>query len=439
VVLRDGSTVHVRPVRKTDSEEIYRFLSAVSSESIGFRFFAAANLRWAADWSVDVDYADRVGLVAESGSPREVIAHAAYIRIDADRAEVAFLVDDAWQGRGISTILLAHLADLARQHGITTFVADVLPANHRMIEVFRQSGFSVEVRSTRDAIRVRFSILVSPQVTASFEERDRTAAVAAVARVLRPRSVAVIGASGRRGTVGEALLHNLISADFAGAVYAVNEHGGRVQALAAVRSPLELPEPVDLAVIAVPAARVLAAARDCVTAGARALVVISAGFAEIGADGAGRQQELVEICRDAGVRLVGPNCLGVLNTAAAVRLNATFAPHQAAAGPIGFLSQSGGLGVAIIEAAARLGVGLSSFVSVGNKADLSANDFLQYWEQDADTAVALLYLESFGNPRKFARVARRFARAKPLIAVKSGRSAAGARATASHTVWPPPT
>jgi acetyl coenzyme A synthetase (ADP forming)-like protein len=433
VVLRDGSTVHVRPVRNRDREGVYRFLSGVSPESIGFRFFGATNLEWASDWSVDVDYADRFGLVAESGSPPEIIAHGVYVRIDADRAEVAFLVADAWQERGISTIMLAHLADLARQHGITTFAADVLPANHRMIDVFRQSGFAVEVRSTRDAIRVRFPISISAELTASFEERDRTAAVAAVANVLRPRSVAVIGASRHRGTVGEELLHNLIAADFTGALYAVNEHGGPVQGLDALRSPLELPEPVDLAVVAVPAARVLETVRHCVTAGARALVVISAGFAEIGGEGARRQRELVEVCRDAGVRLVGPNCLGVLNTAPEVRLNATFAPHQAAAGPIGFLSQSGGLGIAIIEAAARLGVGLSTFVSVGNKADLSGNDFLQYWEQDPATDVALLYLESFGNPRKFGRVARRFARAKPVIAVKSGRSAAGARATASHT------
>jgi acyl-CoA synthetase (NDP forming) len=186
-------------------------------------------------------------------------------------------------------------------------------------------------------------------------------------------------------------------------------------------------------VVAVPAAGVVAVARDCAAAGVRALLVISSDFAESGAAGARRQRELLDVCRGAGIRLVGPNCLGVLNTAPQVRLNATFAPAVSVPGHVGFMSQSGGLGIAIIEAAGRLGLGLSSFVSVGNKADLSGNDFLQYWEQDPGTELALLYLESFGNPRKFARIARRVASRKPIIAVKSGRSAAGARATSSHT------
>jgi acetyl coenzyme A synthetase (ADP forming)-like protein len=433
VVLRDGSTVHVRPVREADREAVYAFLSGISQESIGFRFFAAANLNWATNWTVDVDYSERYGLIAETGSPSRIIAHAAYVGIDKHRAEVAFLVADEWQGRGISTILLAHLAEVAERHGFEAFTAEVLPANHRMIQVFRESGFAVAVRSTRDAIEIEFPLSMAPPARARFYERDRSAAVAAVTSVLAPHSVAVIGASRRRGTIGGELLNNLIAAGFQGSLYAVNEHGGRVQTLEAYRSAADLPEPVDLAVVVVPAGRVLDAARECVASGVRSLVVISAGFAELGNEGIRRQQELMRICREAGIRVVGPNCLGVLNTADEVRLNATFAPHQAAAGRIGFLSQSGGLGIAIIEAAARLGVGLSSFVSVGNKADLSGNDFLQYWEQDPSTDVALLYLESFGNPRKFARVARRVSRAKPVIAVKSGRSPAGARATASHT------
>lgn len=433
VVLRDGSTVHVRPVRVEDRDEMRAFLSGVSSDSIWFRFFSAANLDWATNRSLDVDYRKRYGLVVETGSPRRIIAHAAYVWIDDDRAEVAFLVGDAWQGHGIATILLAHLAESASSQGLTTFVADVVPGNHRMIQVFRDSGFAVDVRPTPDAIRIEFPTSLSPDATARFQARDRTASVAAVKRVLSPRSVAVVGASRRRGTVGGALLHNLIEAEFAGSLYAINEHGGSVQGMTAYRSPAELPGHVDLAVIAVPAERVLDAARGCIAAGARALVVISAGFAEVGETGRQRQHELLDLCRESGVRLVGPNCQGVLNTAADVRLNATFAPHQSQPGSIGFLSQSGGLGIAIIEAAAGPGVGLSSFISVGNTADLSGNDFLQYWEQDPHTAVALLYMETFGNPRKFARIARRVGATKPVIAVKSGRSAAGARGAASHT------
>ncbi len=433
VVLRDGSTVHVRPVRAGDEAAIRAFLTTVSPESIAFRFFGMPNLEWVTTWSVDVDYADRFALVAESGTPPLIIAHAAYVRERAERAEVAFLVADAWQGRGISTILLAHLAGLAEQHGISTFTAQVLPANHRMIEVFRESGFPVELRSSPDAIGIELPTSLSSEALARFEERERTAAVAAVRSVLEPRSVAVIGASRRRGTIGGEILHNLLSAGFNGAVYAVNDHADVVQSLPAYRSVGDVPAEVDLAVVVVPAEHVVGVARDCAAAGVHALLVVSSGFAEAGAEGARRQEELLEVCRGAGIRIVGPNCLGVLNTASQVSLNATFAPHPALAGSLGFMSQSGGLGIAIIEAAGRLGIGLSSFVSVGNKADLSDDDLLRYWEQDDGTDAALLYLESFGNPRRFARIAPRFARRKPLLAVKSGRSTAGARATSSHT------
>ena len=433
IALRDGSTVHVRPVRSGDKAAIRRFLDGVSPESIGFRFFGAADLDWVSDWSVNVDYADRFGLVAESGTPRCIIAHAVYVRENPERAELAFLVADAWQGKGISTVLLAHLAAVAEEHGISTFTAEVLPHNHQMIMVFRESGFPVERRSTPDAISIELPTSLSAGALARFDERERTAAVAAVRSFLEPRSVAVIGASRRRETVGGAILHNLISSQFRGAVYAVNKQAEVVQSMPAYHSVGDIPVRIELAVVVVPAEEVPKIARECAVAGVRALLVISAGFAEAGAEGARRQRELVDVCRDAGMRLVGPNCLGVLNTAPDVSLNATFAPHQATPGRVGFMSQSGGVGIAIIEAAARLGIGLSSFVSVGNKADLSGNDFLRYWEQDARTDVALMYLESFGNPRKFARIAPRFARRKPLLAVKSGRSAAGARATSSHT------
>jgi acetyl coenzyme A synthetase (ADP forming)-like protein len=257
--------------------------------------------------------------------------------------------------------------------------------------------------------------------------------VAAVRSFLEPHSVAVIGASRRRGTIGGEILHNLIVGGFSGELYAVNRETDRVQGLPAYHSVGDIPDEVELVVIVVPAERVIAVSRECAAAGVHALLVISAGFAECGAEGSHRQRKLLEVCRDAGMRMVGPNCLGVLNTAPGVGLNATFAPSEAAPGNVGFMSQSGGLGIAIIEAASRLGVGLSSFVSVGNKADLSGNDFLQYWEQDPSTELALLYLESFGNPRKFARIARRVSARKPILAVKSGRSAAGARATSSHT------
>ncbi len=433
IILRDGSTLHVRPVCTQDAQAIRAFLEAVSRDSISFRFFGIPDLDWVTNWAVDVDYADRYALVAETGSPARIVAHAAYIRSAPERAEVAFLVADELQGHGIATTLLAHLATAAEQNGITTFTAEVMGANHRMLETFRESGFPVDIRASPESLEIELPTSVTPAARARFEERDRVATVAAVRSVLEPRSVAVVGASRTPGTVGHTVLRNVLSAGFSGPVYAVNPSADEVQGLPAHPSVSAIADDVDLAVIVVPAEQVVGVARDCAAAGVRTLVVISSGFAETGAAGAARQRELLEICRAAGIRVVGPNCLGVINTDPGVRLNATFATRPPLPGPVGFMSQSGGLGIAIIEAASRLGLGLSSFVAVGNKSDLSGNDMLSYWEQDPNTKVALLYLESFGNPRKFARIAPRFSRRKPLLAVKSGRFAAGARATGSHT------
>jgi acetate---CoA ligase (ADP-forming) len=433
VGLRDGSSIHVRPVRDTDRTAIRRFFESLSSESIYLRFFGAPDLDWVTNWSVDVDYADRYALVATAGPDHAIVAHGAYMRIDDDRAEVAFVVADAWQEHGIATIMLAHLAATAEAHGISVFNAGVMPANHRMIQVFRDSGFALQLRSRRDAIEIDFPTSLSDDARERFGDRERIAAAAAVRSFLAPRSIAVIGASRRPTSVGGEILGNIIRGGFAGAVYPVNPRAGTIRGLVAYASIGELPEAVELAVVAVPAAVVNDAARQCGAAGVRALLVISAGFAEAGHDGAARQRELLAICRDCGMRLIGPNCLGVLNTAEDVRLDATFAAHSPPPGNVGFFSQSGGLGIAMIEASERLGIGISSFVSVGNKADVSGNDLLEYWEQDPATEVVLLYLESFGNPRRFARIARRVGASKPIIAVKSGRSPAGARATSSHT------
>jgi len=434
VALRDGSTLHLRPVNAEDRSAIRAFLEGLSRESIGFRFFGAVNLDWATDWSVEIDPAQRYALVATAGTEHTIVAHGAYIHTGEERAEVAFMVSDAWQGYGIATIMLAHLAAVAEEHGIAVFTAEVLPHNRRMIDVFRDSGFPVEQHAKSDIIEIELPTSLSPQALERFDERQQTAAIAALRSFLQPRSVAVIGASRRRRTVGGEILHNLLSGGFTGTVYPVNSGAVHtVQGRRAYARVRDLPEPVDLAVVAVPAAHVAEVARECAAAGVRGLLVISAGFAETGAEGLARQQELLRICRDSGMRLIGPNCLGVLNAAPDVRLDATFAERAPLPGRVGFLSQSGGLGIAILEAAERLGLGLSSFVSIGNKADISGNDLLEYWELDPGTDVVLLYLESFGNPRRFARIARRVSASKPIVAVKSGRSPAGARATSSHT------
>ncbi|HEX2467587.1 MAG TPA: GNAT family N-acetyltransferase [Solirubrobacterales bacterium] len=433
VVLRDGSTAHVRPIRASDREALHAFYEALSPDSRAFRFFSGAvDLDEIAATAVDVDYNDRYGLVATSGG-QTVVAHALYFKLDAEHAEVAFAIADRLQGRGLGTILLAHLAELAEDHGVRSFEASVLPQNHRMIEVFRESGFPIEVRAQPGEIAVELPTSFSAEAIERFEQRDRIAAVAAVSAFLQPASVAVIGASRRRGSVGGEVFHNLLSSGFEGPVYPVNASADVVQSVAAYRSILSVPGPVELAVIAVPADSVPDAARECAEKGVRALIVLSAGFGETGPEGARRQGALLDVCRDAGMRLVGPNCLGALNTSAGASLNATFAPGFPPAGPVGFLSQSGALGLAMIEHALEAQIGLSSFASIGNRADISGNDLIEYWEQDSETRVVLLYLESFGNPRRFARIARRVGRHKPIVAVKSGRSAAGARATTSHT------
>jgi acetate---CoA ligase (ADP-forming) len=434
VALRDGATVRVRPMRAEDEDGLHALFDDLSPDSRWYRFFsAAADLHQAASFFAALEPEQGRGLVAVAGSDERLVAHASYVRESASRAELAFEVADDWHGHGIATVLLAHLAELAASDGIATFTAVVLPDNHRMVRVFRDSGFAVDVSSVPGELRVEMPAALGDDARARFEDRERLAAAAAAAHVLRPASIAVIGASRKPGSIGAAVLGNLRAAGYRGRLAVVHPRGEAFDDLIAHRSIADVPGPVELAVIAVKAEAVAGVARECGAAGVRALVVLSAGFAEVGAAGAARQGELLALCRATGMRLVGPNCLGVMNTAADVGLNASFAPVAPTPGRVAFASQSGAFGIAAVAEAARRGLGLSSFVSTGNKADLSGNDLLQHWEGDQGTDVIGLYLESFGNPRRFGRIARRVGAAKPVVAVKSGRSAAGARAAASHT------
>jgi acetyl coenzyme A synthetase (ADP forming)-like protein len=434
VALRDGSTVYVRPTRAADEPAILAFLAGLSDESRYFRFFSGApNLKEAAHRAAVSDLQERCNLIALAGAGPTIVAQAGYVRNETDRAEVAFAVADTFQGRGISTILLGQLAEIAQAVGISTFDASVLSENHRMIGVFRESGFKVSTHASAGVIELEFPTSLRPEALERFAGREQMAARAALEHVLAPTSVAVIGASRTRGTIGAELFHNLVANGFNGPAYPVNPSAPVVQSVVAYPTVLDIPGPVDLAVIAVPAVHVVETARQCAKKGVKSLVVISSGFAESGGEGASRQADLLAVCREAGMRLVGPNCMGVINMAPEVSMNATFGPAMPPPGRVGFMSQSGALGLAVIDYAKSLGLGLSWFISAGNKADLSGNDVLHYAETDPHTDLVLLYLESFGNPRKFARIARRVARSKPIIAVKSGRSTAGARATSSHT------
>lgn len=434
VVLRNGSTVTVRPVRADDEVGIARFFVGLSLESRVFRFFAAiANADSLARNMAHVDYRSRYGIVALAGPEDAIVGHAMYAQTETRKAELALAVADAYQGLGLGTILLGQLAEAAASAGFDVLEAIVKPENHRMLEMLRESGFPVEARSEPGEVHAEIPAVLTHEGLRHFEDRERLSAVAAVTHLLAPRSLAVIGASRQRGTIGAELFHNIVATNFKGPVYPVNPSAETIDGVKAYGSVADISGDVELAVIAVPAAAVPEVARQCAAKGVRAMVVISAGFAEAGAAGVELQRQLVDICRRAGIRLVGPNCMGIINTAPGVSMDATFAPDRPVHGDIGFLSQSGGLGIAVMAHAQALGSGISSFVSVGNKADLSGNDFLQYWETDPETRLIMLYLESFGNPRKFARIARRVSRSKPILAVKGGRSPAGSRATSSHT------
>jgi acetyl coenzyme A synthetase (ADP forming)-like protein len=435
VVLRDGSTVRIRPARPKDLARVQDYLLGLSPETRRLRFWTVAvDVGELARKIVDVDYQDHLTmLVLRGGDEGTMIGGAQYSRIDGGRAEIGMSVADEWQGRGIGSILLGQLAQAAAERGVTIFVAEVLPENHGMIGVFRESGFPLSIRALPGEIEVEFPVSLTEEAVEQFERRETAASVSAMRTFLSPRSVAVVGASRDRSSIGGQLFHNLLAEEFNGPVYPVNPKAEVVHGVPAYPSIEKVPGPVDVAFIVVPAAFVLQVARECGEKGVRGLVVISSGFAEVGGDGPVRQRELVEICRAYGMRIIGPNCMGIVNTDPEVRLNGTFASIFPPPGRVGFLSQSGALGLAVMQHAAELGLGLSSFVSVGNKADISGNDLVAYWGEDERTDVILLYLESFGNPRRFARLAREVGRRKPIVAVKSGRSAAGARAAASHT------
>ncbi|MFG3498199.1 GNAT family N-acetyltransferase [Streptomyces sp. NPDC047928] len=450
VVLRDGGTARIRPIMTDDADRLVSFYEQVSDESKYYRFFAPYPRLSAKDVHrfTHHDYVDRVGLAATVGG--EFIATVRYDRINergrpatapADEAEVAFLVQDAHQGRGVASALLEHIAAVARERGIRRFAAEVLPANNKMIKVFTDAGYT-QKRSFEDgAVRLHLDLEPTDRSLAVQRAREQRAEARSVQRLLAPGSIAVVGAGRSPGGVGRTVLRNLVDAGFSGRVYAVNRAlpegppGGppaTMDGVPAYRSVADIGEPVDLAIVAVPAQRVPEAVADCGEHGVQGLVVLSAGYAESGAPGLERQRELVRQARSYGMRIIGPNAFGVINTSPDVRLNASLAPQLPARGRVGLFTQSGAIGIALLAGLHRRGAGVSSFISAGNRADVSGNDILQYWYEDPDTDVVLLYLESIGNPRKFTRLARRTAAVKPVVVVKGARHSGSA--PAGHAV-----
>ncbi|MGH2640936.1 MAG: GNAT family N-acetyltransferase [Actinomycetota bacterium] len=435
VVLRDGRTVHLRPARSEDQGIVEDYLIGLSDESRRLRFWSTSiDVTDLAAKAVRPEYPDHLTLLAVTGiDAGHVVGGAQFIRENATRAELSVSVSDELQGSGLGSLLVGNLVDAAYGAGIGVLEAKVLPENHRMIDVFRQSGFPISIRAKPGAVSVEIATAPTEVALTRFEEREAVAAASAVRTILEPETVAVIGASRDETSIGGRLLRNLLTHPFHGTVYPVNPSAPAVQGVKSYATIEDVPGPVDVAFIAVKSSLVAEVAEACGRRGVRGLVVISAGFAEIGGDGPARQRELVEICRRWGMRLVGPNCMGVVNTDPEVALNGTFATIAPEAGSVGFLSQSGAVGLAVMSETRRRDIGLSSFVSIGNKADISGNDMLSYWEDDARTNVVLLYLESFGNPRRFSHLARRIGKRTPIVAVKSGRTQAGQRAAGSHT------
>jgi len=375
-------------------------------------------------------------IVGEVGGQLHVVA--GYRRTEAtgeDRAEVAMAVAPGFEGRGIGTRALELLAAQARSEGVRTFEAWVPRGDRTVVDLFASSGFEVSQRDDAhaDVLCVSLGLGPTPAFLDRSAARAREAASASMRSFFEPVGVAVIGVNRERGRIGSEVFHNLLAADCAVPVYPVHPDGGEIEGRQAYARVGDIPGEVDLAVVVVPATLVLDVVEQCIVKGVKALVVISAGFGEVGAEGRALEATLLDTVRQAGVRMVGPNCMGLLNTDPAVRLNATFSPVYPPVGGVAMSTQSGALGLAILDYARQLGLGISTFVSVGNKADVSSNDLIQYWADDPHTRVILLYLESFGNPRNFSQIARRVARVKPIVAVKSGRSSAGVRAASSHT------
>ena len=437
-VLRDGDSIHIRAIRPDDRERLLQHFSELSENSKYHRFFGIK--RRLGDDEVErltrLDFVSHVGLVAtlRDGDHERFIGVARYVRgTEPARAEVAFAILDEHQGRGIGTVLLEHLSGIARASGITEFEADVLGDNSRMLDVFAKSGFRVRRVASSGVIHVAFSTEETEEFTQASHTRERTAAAQSVAWILRPRSVAVIGASRDVNKIGGAITANLRQAGFTGSIYLVNPNASEIQGIRCYPSVAAIGQPIDLAVITVAANSVEERLAECASAGAHGVVVITSGFGELGVAGRAVERRMVDLVRRSGMRMVGPNCMGVLNTDPAIKLNATFAPGEPPVGNIGMFSQSGALGIAILGHLRRRGLGLSSFISAGNRADISNNDLIAYWAEDPQTAVIVLYLESVGNPRKFAQLARDAALRKPIIAVKSGRSVAGKRAATSHS------
>ena len=433
VFLKNGQGLFLKPATIADKTDITSFMSRLSQESLRMRFMAAVS-----HVSEDIinnlcngNFKDSGCLLAVFGEGDEakVVGLGNYFSMNNNRtAEVAFLIEDEYQGLGISTLLLERIAGLAAANGIIEFEAEVLPDNQQMINVFKSSGFEIHKVWHSDTIHVEFPVDGAAALWKRTSLRERIAVANSLSALLRPKRIAVIGADIDSSSIGNIIFKNILSGNFAGTVYPIHKDIPSINGVRAYTSVSELPDNIDLAIISINSEFVYEAVNESIKAGAKAIVVVSIGFAEAGIEGMQRQKELVELVRSNGVRLLGPSCLGLMNTDENVRLNSSLLPNLAPKGKIGFFAHSAALGLVILEYAQSLGLGFTTFVSAGNRADVSGNDLLQYWEEDPNTQLVILYLETFGNPRRFVRIARSMSYKKPILCVKSARSVAGRKA-----------
>jgi acyl-CoA synthetase (NDP forming)/GNAT superfamily N-acetyltransferase len=433
-LLRNGEAVVVRPIRPADAPALAALRAAVPPGTHQHVLLDGPplSLEAAARFS-QVDYDARMAFVALVWD--EMVGLASYDRADArvPAAEAGFIVAGDRRGHGVTTLLFESLAEYARTRGILCFTAEVRAQNTALLELFAATGLRCTRRDGPARVRVEIDLRPTRAYRAACDQREAMAEVASVAAILRPRSIAVVGAGRHPGNVGHQVVRSLLAGDFSGTVYPVNPAARAVCGVPAFPALLSVPEPVDLAIVAVPASAVPAVIEEAASVGVRAVTIITAGFGETGRSGAAVENELLSVARRHGMRIVGPNCLGVMNTDPEIRMNATFGSLDPLPGRLGLVSQSGAVGVVLGEQTRAAGLGLSAFVSVGNKLDVSPNDLLCFFEHDDRTSVIALYLESLGNPRKFARIARRVGATKPIVALKAGRTSAGARGARSHT------
>ncbi|WP_285577095.1 GNAT family N-acetyltransferase [Geothrix limicola] len=441
VLLKDGQGILLRVAVPDDVERVAAFIRSLSAESMAMRFMGgvAGVSRKFVEELCDPNLRLRACLLAVEGEGEEqkILGLGNYVGGGGAVAEVAFMIGDAHQGRGIGTLVLERLAGMAAGAGYLGFEAELLTRNEKMANVFRDTGFETRRAMEGGIIHVQFPLSAPEALRERTDLRERVATANSLVPLLRPRVVAVAGASRDPGSVGNIIFRHILENHFQGSVYPINPKADTIEGVQAYASLAALPETPDLVILAVPATKASALAKRALERGARGLLALAAGFAETGPEGARRQARLLRLARSHGARLVGPNCLGLINTHAAVQLNASLAATMPPRGRVGFFSHSAALGVVILQYAAERGLGFSTFVSAGNRADVSGNDLLQYWDEDPDTDLALLYLETFGNPRRFARLARRISHRKPILCVKSARSHAGRRVALAHIAASP--